>query len=73
LLVDDSEEFLNSATGFLTMDSEVEVIGRARSGAEAIEQALRLRPDLILMDAAMPGMSGFDATREIKSLSDPPS
>jgi DNA-binding NarL/FixJ family response regulator len=72
LLVDDSEEFLNSATGFLSMDPEVEVIGRARSGAEAIEQTLLLRPDLILMDAAMPGMSGFDATKEIKSLSDPP-
>jgi two-component system response regulator DegU len=72
LLVDDSEEFLNSAAGFLAMDPEVEVIGQARSGAEAIEQALLLRPDLILMDAAMPGMSGFEATKEIKSLPDPP-
>ena len=72
LLVDDSEAFLNSAADFLAMDPEVEVIGQARSGEEAIEKTLLLRPDLILMDAAMPGMSGFDATKEIKLLPDPP-
>lgn len=43
----------------------LEVVGSARDGREAVEQAERLRPDVIVMDVHMPRMNGFDATRQI--------
>jgi two-component system, chemotaxis family, chemotaxis protein CheY len=67
LLVDDSLDFLNSAADYLATRSEVEVVGRARSGYEAINQVAALHPDLVLMDLAMPGMTGLEATRSIKA------
>jgi two-component system, NarL family, response regulator DegU len=68
LLVDDSIEFLDSAVCFLSVDSGIEVIGCARSGAEALRQATQIQPDLVLMDFAMPVMNGLEATRQIKAL-----
>ncbi len=67
LLVDDSPTFLESATRFLAMDARLEIIGRVLSGGEALEQVPRLCPDLVLMDLAMPGMNGLEATRRIKA------
>ena len=67
LLVDDNTSFLDSATRFLEADEQVKIVGRAASGVEAIEQIARLRPDVVVMDVAMPGMSGLDAARRIKS------
>lgn len=66
LLVDDSLRFLDSAARFLSGETDVEVVGRALSGEEAIEQIAQLRPDLVLMDLAMPGINGLEATRQIK-------
>ena len=67
LLVDNSPTFLESATRFLCMDARLEIIGRVLSGGEALEQVPRLCPDLVLMDLAMPGMNGLEATRRIKA------
>ena len=43
----------------------LEVVGEAATGEEALEAAGRLRPQLVLMDIRMPGMNGFEATREL--------
>ncbi len=73
LLVDDNREFLGVAAGFLSgQASSIEIAGMAHSGREAIEMADQLHPDLVLMDLSMPGMNGFEATRQLKSLSSPP-
>lgn len=72
LLVDDSLPFLESATRFLSEEACLEIVGRASSGKEALEQVMRLHPDLVLMDLAMPGMNGLEATRQIKLQGDAP-
>jgi two-component system invasion response regulator UvrY len=68
MLVDDSDAFRGTAANFLGTLDGVEVVGAAASGLEAIEQVGRLKPDLVLVDAIMPWMSGFDVTRRIKEL-----
>jgi DNA-binding NarL/FixJ family response regulator len=73
LLVDDSPEFLESAARFLSADSQIEIVGRALSGAEAMAQVARIHPDLVLMDWGMPGMSGLEATHHLKVRPDAPS
>jgi DNA-binding NarL/FixJ family response regulator len=67
LLVDDNPEFLKSASGFLALQPSLQVVGCAISGAEALAQIPRLAPHLVLMDWAMPEMSGLEATRLIKA------
>lgn len=66
LLVDDSRAFLKAATAFLDGLDGVTVVGRATSAAEGLEQASHSTPDLVLVDAVMPGMSGFDAVNQFK-------
>jgi DNA-binding NarL/FixJ family response regulator len=66
LLVDDSLAFLESAARFLHDNDRIEIVGRAFSGREAVEQVTQLRPDLVLMDLAMPDMNGLEATTLIK-------
>ena len=67
LLVDDSEEFLDSAINFLSRDPRVTVVGRALNGPDGIRLASDLKPDLVLMDLVMPVMNGLAATRCIKA------
>ena len=66
LLVDDSAEFAESARAVLAADARIEVVGVAADGAEALDLAEQLRPDLVLMDIEMPRVNGVDATRAIR-------
>ncbi len=64
LLADDHALFRDGIRSLLEARG-VEVVGEAGDGQEAVEAALRLRPDVILMDVTMPRMDGLDATRHI--------
>jgi len=59
LVVDDSETILHAICSLLEHHDVVEVAGRAESGTQAVDVVIELKPDLILMDADMPGMSGL--------------
>ena len=66
LLVDDHAVVRSGLRMLLENEKDVEIIGEAASAHEAIEAAIRLRPNVILMDIGLPDLSGIDATREIK-------
>jgi two-component system response regulator DegU len=68
LLVDDYQIIRQGLSTMLSKDSSITVVGEAKNGAEAIEQALRLRPDVILMDLQMPDMGGVETTIRLKKL-----
>ncbi len=68
LLVDDHELVRTGIRHILDEASDIEVIGEASSGDEALTNARRLEPDLVLMDVNMPGMGGIEATRRMVRL-----
>lgn len=72
LLVDDSQEFLDSIANLLALLQSMRVVGCARSTVAAIEQVEQLQPDLVLMDLAMPGINGIEATRWLKACATAP-
>src|SRR5207249_3628040 len=67
LIVDDHSVVREGLRMFLARDSDLEVVGEAADGAEAIEQARRLQPDVVVMDLLMPVLDGIAATRMIRS------
>jgi DNA-binding NarL/FixJ family response regulator len=52
---------------FLSLDDDIEVVGEASDGLEAVERATELRPDIVVMDLMMPNLDGIDATSRIKA------
>jgi len=66
LIVDDSAAFRRCIQAFLESESEIEVVGEAISGMEAIVKSRELKPDLVLMDVRMPGMDGISAARQLR-------
>lgn len=65
LIVDDHEMVRLGISSYLGVQSDMEVVGEAENGQEAVEKTLALRPDAILMDVVMPEMDGIAATKEI--------
>jgi len=66
LLVDDHSVVRKGLRMFLSLDPELEVVGEARDGAEAVRLAHELTPDVVLMDLLMPVMDGIQATAAIR-------
>ena len=67
LIVDDISESRDNVAKLLRFESDIEVVGMAESGEEAIELAGQLEPNIVLMDVNMPGMDGITATTRITS------
>jgi len=68
LLVDDNEVVREGLYSILSPHSDIEVVGQAVDGLDAISKAQSLSPDVILMDGQMPQMGGIEATRRIKEM-----
>ncbi|MGZ4185424.1 MAG: response regulator [Solirubrobacteraceae bacterium] len=66
LLVDDHAVVREGLRNFLALQDGLEIVGEASDGNEAIEQAQRLEPDVILMDLVMPGLDGIGAMRQLR-------
>ncbi len=66
IIADDHSVVRQGLRMFLGLDPELEVVGEAVNGAEAVQRAEALRPDVVLMDLIMPVMSGLEATAEIR-------
>ena len=65
LIVDDIPETRDHLTKLLGFETDIEVVGSASSGKEAIELAVKLQPDVVLMDINMPDMDGISATEQM--------
>src|SRR6266540_1509156 len=67
LIADDHTIVRSGIRLLLDAEPDFHVVGEARDGSEAVRLTETLHPDVILMDIAMPGMDGMEATREIKA------
>jgi len=66
VLIVDDHALVRSGIASLLMANDIEVVGEASNGLEAVEKTVRLRPDIVLMDIKMPGCNGLQATKLIK-------
>jgi two-component system, NarL family, response regulator LiaR len=69
LLVDDHNMVRMGLKAFFSTLPDIQVVGEAANGEEAVQQAVQLAPDVVLMDLIMPGMDGVEATRLVKKAS----
>lgn len=69
LIADDHQFFRDGVRALLDAQADMECVGEATSGEEAVRLAAETQPDVVLMDVQMPGMSGVEATRQIVSSS----
>jgi two-component system, NarL family, response regulator LiaR len=65
ILCDDQAITRDGLAMLLALEADLQIVGSARDGAEAVALAASLRPDIVLMDLKMPGMNGVEATRQI--------
>src|SRR5215211_9051072 len=66
LITDDHTLFRQGIKTLISADPDMEVVGEASNGSDAVTRASETRPDVILMDIGMAGLSSFEATRQIK-------
>jgi two-component system response regulator NreC len=69
LLVDDHKVIRAGLRMLFTAEEDMEIVGEASNAEEAIEAVQELKPDVVLMDVVMPGLSGIEATRRIREVS----
>lgn len=67
MIVDDQQLMRDGLASLLNLRPEIKVIGTAKDGQEALEKALELKPDLVLMDIRMPGVDGVEGTKRIRT------
>jgi DNA-binding NarL/FixJ family response regulator len=68
LVVDDFEKFRQFVVEMLGKRPELQVVGEASDGLEALQKAVELRPDLILLDISLPSLNGIEVARQMRSL-----
>jgi len=72
LLAEDQSMVLGALAALLELEPDIEVVGRARDGAEALRLAREVRPDVVVTDIEMPGMTGLDLAAALRREEKPP-